>query len=73
MGFEVRLSVSFKICDGSRKGGTPPATWDPGEDGHTSWLNDETDRMPCLPANSLPTPRHVTVITLPAAISLSPS
>ena len=22
MGFEVRLSVSFKICDGSRKGGT---------------------------------------------------
>lgn len=52
---------------------SPSATWDPGEDGHTSWLNDETDRMPCLPANSLPTPRHVTVITLPAAISLSPS
>lgn len=22
MGFEVRLSVSFKICDGNRKGGT---------------------------------------------------
>lgn len=22
MGFEVKLSVSFKICDGSRKGGT---------------------------------------------------
>ena len=45
----------------------------PREDTHNSWLDDERDRMPCLLANSLPTPRHMSETILTPAISLSPS